>query len=417
MYRLTLLSSFLALIRASCPPSCTCTSKKVDCKGQIGITQVPTGIPTDTEILDLSECNIRNITKENFENLTNLVTVRLQKQNSGLSFADSSVFQGLKNLARVNLNENKMSSLPGGIFANLSKLTFVSLNDNPLSTLPGDLFQNSPNVESFLLGNTQLSKEVLAEIGEGKFGKNMTSLGIEGTPIQDLKIGFFSGLPKLANLAIKNCEINYIRADVLKGTKIKDIDFEGNPIKNIDPNAFRGDNPGVEIFKCAKCQLTSNVVYGFIKNMPALLRLVLSDNQLNNIPRDAFTGSRSLTDIDLANNSITTIEENPFADLSRCNSDPGCVKLKENPLNCDCNLAWFYKWTESKNWRDLEMLKCEAPGEVAGKKFTELEESQFCCSNGTKCGTSNSAWVVSAHSFVAVVSQLVILLGIPFIFT
>ena len=386
LFGFLLLSSFLVLLSSGCPSECKCPrDKKVVCSDTL-ITNVPSGIPEDTEILELSQCDIKNISMDSFKNLSNLIAIEIKEQKSGLNLQDAAIFHGLEKLQRVYLDGNGIDSLPEGLFANLSSLETVHLNDNPLTTLPDDLFQNSPNLKFFGLGNTKLSKEVLAKIGQGKFAANIEGLFLQGTPIQTLLRNFFSGLKNLNNLLLRNCQINYIQEDVLKGTKVTSIDFGENPIKSIDVNAFRGNSPAVISLKFPKCNLTTATVRN-IQNIPDLGSLFLENNKISHIPKDAFKNLKSLHLIKLSNNLIETIEENPFAELPKC-SDASCLQLDSNPLNCDCNLAWLHKWTE--NWGDLsrKSLKCTKPDKVAGKNFAELKASQFCCLNGTKCGNT-----------------------------
>ena len=309
-----LLSSFLVLLSsAGCPSKCDCSKeKKAVCSGTL--INVPSGIPEDTEILELSQCDIKKISMNSFKNLSNLRVIEIKEQKSGLNLQDAAIFQSLEKLQRVYLDGNGIVSLPKGLFANLSSLNTVHLNDNPLTTLPDDLFQNSPNLKFLGLGNTKLSKEVLAKIGEGKFAANIEGLFLQGTPIQTLLRNFFSGLKNLNNLLLRNCQINYIQEDVLKETKVTSIDFGENPIKKIDANAFRGNSPAVITLKFPKCNLTTAIV----QNVPALGSLFLENNNISHIPKDAFKTLKSLHFIDLSNNLIETIEENPFAELPKC---------------------------------------------------------------------------------------------------
>ena len=421
-----LLSSFLVLLSSGCPSECKCPrDKKVVCSDML-ITNVPSGIPEDTEILELSQCDIKNISMDSFKNLSNLIAIEIKEQKSGLNLQDAAIFQGLEKLQRVYLDGNGIVSLPEGLFANLSSLVTVHLNDNPLTTLPDDLFQNSPNLKFLSLVNTKLSKEVLAKIGQGTFAANIEALSLQGTPIQNLLSNFFSGLKNLKILVLRNCQINYIREDVLKGTKVTSIDFGENPIKTIDVNAFRGINSPAGIsLKFPKCNLTTAT----IQNIPVLDSLFLENNKISHIPKDAFKNLKSLHLIKLSNNLIETIDENPFAELPKC-SDTLCPQLDGNPLNCDCKMAWLHKWTE--NWDELarKSLKCTKPEKVAGKNFAELKPSQFCCLNGTKCGNmtpttttmtttimttakttgnrTNEAMIIASH-FITVTTHLIFL--------
>lgn len=270
------------------------------------------------------------------------------------------------------------------MFANLPRLRIVNLGYNPLLRLPVDLLENSTKVIRFYLVKTELARDVIEKIGRGHFGENI--LWLSGTLIERLLDDLFSGLPKLFKLDIVNCGIRSIGADILKGTNVHSIALHGNPISVIDENAFRGSKIGG--FDCEDCQLTSNVTFnGFLKKMTNLNTIKLPNIRLTCVPNDAFTGLKCLKVIDLSNNSISTIEDSPYADLIDCD-DTTCVQLRENPLNCDCNLAWLRLFADTieDDYNNTPSWKCAEPLSVAGKSLMSLNISQFC--RGSVAGQS-----------------------------
>jgi Leucine-rich repeat (LRR) protein len=345
----------------------------------------------------------------------NLTSIKIIKQNSGLTFNDSLVFQGLNRLSLIDFDDAHITSLPAGLFANLPRLNLVRLNNNRVGTLPDDLFENSTRVEYFQMANTQLHRDTIVKIGEGHFGKNIKSLWISGNYIQLLKDDLFTGLPKLENLAMNDCGINYIGQDILNGTQVTHVNLDGNPILFIYENAFRDSK--VSTFECNGCQLTSHVTFnGFLKKMP--LRVIrLRNNNLTHVPKNAFRGLTKLFLIDLSNNSFATIEKNPYANLPNC-YDSICIQLRNNPLNCDCNLAWLRTFANNIQG-DRTLWKCARPRSVAGKSLVSIKIDEFCCENANstkRCGSvpdPNNGWAVSAHMMVAILSQIVVMFGIP----
>ena len=206
--------------------------------------------------------------------------------------------------------------------------------------------------------------------------------------------------------------------------------------------------------------------------MTNLRTIRLRNNQLTRIPKDAFTGLRLLDVIDLSSNSISTIEENPYADLPDCD-DTTCIQLRENPLNCDCHLAWFklFANTIEDSNNNKPSWKCAEPKSVAGQSLVSLDILQFSCGTVTSATQPsatqpsvtqpsatqpsatqpsatqpsatqpsatqpsatqpsatqpsatqpsatqpNDGWMVSAHILFAVVSQIVVMFGIPLLF-
>ena len=412
---------------AGAPSGCECSNildgMKVECKDESTIEKIPSWIPNNTKFLEFENCNIRFLGQDSFKNLVNLTGVKILKQSDRLTFNDSSVFQGLNRLLGVSFESTDIASLPAGLFANLPRLKTVSLNSNNLATLPDDLLENSTNVQYFFIANTKLDKDVIAKIGEGHFGKNIQSLQIFGTYIQHLKDGLFSGLTKLIHLAIADCGIETIGTDVFKGTQVAVLALDNNPIKSINEYAFRDSK--VSTFQCKDCNLTSNVTFsGFLKKMKQLSRINLQNNKLTHVPKNAFNGLRELSIIDLSSNLIATIEDNPFANaiLPKCVTAT-CVQLHNNPLNCDCHLAWLRSFADEIKGDDKKLWQCGQPQNVTGKSLVSLKIYQFCCGNVNStmtCGSPNpdpnNGWVVSAHIMVAILSQILVIFGVPSLF-
>ncbi|XP_028408857.1 protein slit-like [Dendronephthya gigantea] len=404
------------------PRSCKCNlvRKSVECKDDEGITEIPSWIPNNTKFLTFENCSISLLHRGSFKNLVNLTGLKIRNNKQRLYFKDGSMFQDLKRLFGVDFSGDNIDSLPAGLFANFPRLQVVSLNYNPLVTLPVDLLENSTNLKHFECENTSLNESAIDNIGKGYFGKNILNLKLTGTPIRHLKDGLFSGLSKLSTLEITNCGIKTIGADIIKGTKISNIKLDGNPIEFINEKAFR--NSKISNFQCVGCHLCSNLTFnGFLKKM-SLHRISLQRNKLTYVPKDAFMNQRFLHTIDLSENLIETIEDNPYADLPSCDKTT-CVVLRDNPLNCDCKLAWLRSFADSIQG-NKSSWKCAKPQRFTGKSLVSVNINQFCCeSNNTSkkiCGlpdpNPNNGWVISGHIVVALLSQLLVVFGVPVFF-
>ena len=144
------------------------------------------------------------------------------------------------------------------------------------------------------------------------------------------------------------CEINGIGHDILKGTNVTSFHLDGNPVKVIDKNSFRGSK--VRAFGCDSCQLTSKVAFnGFLKKMD-LHSLFLTNNNITAIPQDAFTGL----------NNLDTLH------------------LRGNPLVCDCDLIWLRSFADHIKYSDKFSWKCALPRKVSGRSLISLKKSEMC---------------------------------------
>ncbi|KAM9302187.1 malignant fibrous histiocytoma-amplified sequence 1 homolog [Gastrophryne carolinensis] len=89
---------------------------------------------TNIQVLKLDRNKLRGVTQICcFRELETLIL----SKNELMDFPAE--IQYLVHLERLELNQNKIQTIPGGIFPNLKKLKYLKLNNNRLSELPGDL--------------------------------------------------------------------------------------------------------------------------------------------------------------------------------------------------------------------------------------------------------------------------------------
>ena len=78
---------------------------------------------------------------------------------TNLSELQTDDFSGLTGLTKLNLQENKLTSLPDGISEDLPALTWLNLSNNHFTTIPLQLFTLS-NLTYLNLENNELSGEI-----------------------------------------------------------------------------------------------------------------------------------------------------------------------------------------------------------------------------------------------------------------
>jgi Leucine-rich repeat (LRR) protein len=344
--------------------------------------EFPRGVFTnDTRWITIEKSSIKNLTKDDFIGLDGLT--RLEIIEGSLNEIQEGTFQRLVNLEDISLKDNQLVSFPPKAFANLTKLETVRLDKNLFEVLPDLMFENSPLKKLFLM-HSKLNSTGLDSIGSGRVTTSITELHLDYTNLVRLSKAQFTGLPKLANVGLLYCNIQYIGADFLFGTKVAIVDLHGNKIVKIDADALRGST--IDSFSCQYCGLTTDEVFGkdqFLLQATSLTRINLGHNDITHIPKDAFKGLTKLETLLLFYNNISTIDENPFTVLKDLDS----FGIQVNPFNCDCHLAWFHKIALDKIGKQLsgkDLLKkmtCASPSNVAGKTFPNLKTSEFCCAN------------------------------------
>nr|ABB21153.1 variable lymphocyte receptor A [Eptatretus stoutii] len=157
---------------------CTCNdqTKNVDCSSK-GLTAIPSNIPTDTDRLDLQSNKLSSLPRTAFHNLNKLTFLSLESNQ--LQTLPEGVFDQLVNLSKLYLQDNELKSLPSGIFDKLTKLTDLTLSQNKLQSLPHGVFDKLTNLNKLWLQNNQLKR-----VPEGAFNflEKLTRLQLYGNP-------------------------------------------------------------------------------------------------------------------------------------------------------------------------------------------------------------------------------------------
>nr|AIO08256.1 variable lymphocyte receptor C [Petromyzon marinus] len=148
-----------ACVEAGKSDVCICSSatdsspETVDCSSKT-LADVPPGIPTSTEKLQLNYNQLTSIPGMAFHSLTRLTYLSLY--DNKLQSLPVGVFDQLKNLNELRLDFNKLTSLPLGVFDRLSKLTWLNLNTNQLQSIPKGAFDKLTNLQTLDLRNNKL---------------------------------------------------------------------------------------------------------------------------------------------------------------------------------------------------------------------------------------------------------------------
>ncbi|WP_312074957.1 COR domain-containing protein [Chryseobacterium sp.] len=123
------------------------------------------------EKLDLSENKISSIDDDAFDNLENLIELDLSFND--LSYLPTSI-GNLKKLKRLILSGNKIKSLPKE-FENLTSLEFLDFDGNPIGRVPLEISsQGVSGIINYYLSlgdNAQLFEAKLLIVGQGNVGK------------------------------------------------------------------------------------------------------------------------------------------------------------------------------------------------------------------------------------------------------
>lgn len=187
--------------------------KTADCKS-VAITQVPRGLSTELQVLDLSNNFLPEIVANEFAqaNLGNLH--KLFIRNATLRQLHRDSLKGLAILIELDLSHNSLKQLPRAVFNNLIKIRAIMLNNNQLERLEDGLFKYLK-----FLHKIELKDNHLKHI-ETKTFVNLpvlTQIMLDGNRLTVLQRECFQHLDKLTELSMKQnpwnctCELRLFR--------------------------------------------------------------------------------------------------------------------------------------------------------------------------------------------------------------
>ncbi|XP_063282970.1 leucine-rich repeat and transmembrane domain-containing protein 1 [Pelobates fuscus] len=140
-----------------CPESCLCqtSSKIVDCSSR-GLLEIPSYIPSQTQILYLQGNQIRIINHTAFTNLPGLKILDLS--NNSISIVSPNAFHSLRSLQILNFTNNIILYLENQVFVSLMDLKELDLSLNRLFALPESLGNSTRNLTFLGVKQNQLQR-------------------------------------------------------------------------------------------------------------------------------------------------------------------------------------------------------------------------------------------------------------------
>uniref|UniRef100_A0A7E4ZYZ5 Glycosyltransferase family 92 protein n=1 Tax=Panagrellus redivivus TaxID=6233 RepID=A0A7E4ZYZ5_PANRE len=410
------------LIDNPCPSQCTCFGAVVDCSNR-GLSVIPSNLPKFTttllmnknqlseinadsglqklvnlEKIDLSHNNITFIHNEAFIGLAKLKELVLS--NNNLINVDRDMFGAFSSsLERLHLNGNKLECVMAETFGRLPNLTLLSLADNTIKSIDFAVFAQLPQMHSIYLAgnkfvcncdsyqfihhlNTNGTIKVLdnascdqPSILHGKqfydvphmvscesSRKICTAAGsycptgciCEGTTVRCSHAGlseFPTSLPaETTELYLNGNNITEINVSVLNGLEhLVKLDLSNNNLKVIENNIFH--------------------------NLNKLDVLILNFNHIQCVEDYAFSGLTNLRILSMHGNNLSMLSELSFSNLTRTIQQ---IAMLNNPLYCDCNMAWFNKWI-SQSYVESGLSKCAAPPQLQDQLILTANPSSFVC--------------------------------------
>ncbi|XP_043289270.1 protein artichoke-like [Venturia canescens] len=280
-----------------------------------------------SSLQEISDNAFSNL-KENLESLA-LVSGRLpqvpQKSLAGLHKLaaldlaanlihdlSSYCFWGLK-LIKLSLKGNQISKISEHTFAGLEdSLSDLDLEENKLKLFPMTALRRLDGLASLRLAWNEISE--IVDDGYSKLN-SLLILDLSSNNFDKLGEDCFRPCPILHTLSLYYNSIETIHKDAFVSLKdLESIDLSNNKIVFLDVTTFKGNE------RLRTIELSHNHIHyigGVFSRLPKLRELYLAENNILEIPADAFVGSISLAVIDLQQNAIRRIDARGLSSLTQ----------------------------------------------------------------------------------------------------
>ncbi|XP_065739011.1 transforming growth factor beta activator LRRC32 [Phocoena phocoena] len=250
---------------------CKKVDKEVLCRG-LGLLQVPSVLPRDIEVLDLSGNQLRSILASPLGFYTALLHLDLSANE--ISFLQPGVFQALPHLEHLNLAHNRLAvgtALSTGGLGPLPHLMSLDLSGNSLySGLAERLLAEAPALRSLSLAENSLTR-----LGRHTFWGTpaLERLDLHSNVLMDIEDGAFEALPHLAHLNLSRNSLTCISDFSLQQLRV--LDLSCNSIE-----AFQTAPEPRAQYQLAWLDLRENKLLHFpdLAALPRLIYLNVSNN-------------------------------------------------------------------------------------------------------------------------------------------
>ncbi|KAI4887676.1 hypothetical protein NFI96_014863, partial [Prochilodus magdalenae] len=264
----TLLFPLRSFCSQTCPDKCVCEqTASVQC---FRVQAVPSGLPRDVKKLNLGYNHITEINNRDLSSFLGLEEAILS--SCGLEQLEGSTFRGLRVLKTLDLQKNKLRSIPRGLPSSLENL---HLGHNRIHTL-----QESP-----LQGL-----------------KKLRVLNLQNNLISTLRSSTFSALTMLEALYLEGNKIETVQG-ALRLPMLIQLSLANNKISSL-PSAFFSS---LQLLKTL--DLSSNLLSKVPHDLPqALLHLNLDRNHIRTLKNRDMAQLRDLATLTACHNRLVSVD-------------------------------------------------------------------------------------------------------------
>ncbi|XP_063706507.1 uncharacterized protein LOC134835558 [Culicoides brevitarsis] len=203
---------------ASCPSICHCkwsNGKKSAVCNNLNLTQIPSNLSTELQVLMLNGNNISHLHREEFTTLRLINLQKIHLRNTGIRWVHRESFKDLKILVEIDLSYNLIESIDKQTFSGNDRLRILLMSGNPIKELVADQFPILPYFR-----NLEMEACKLQNIHETAFSNLdlLEYLNLKQNALSNLPEHVFNHMKNLKTLILEenpwNCDCTLKRFKV-----------------------------------------------------------------------------------------------------------------------------------------------------------------------------------------------------------
>ena len=406
---------------------------------------IPNGVPSNTEILQLSHNSIARLKTNDFKLMSSLKQLNLSF--NVLSILEGGSLNGLAKLRTLDLSFNIISQIQLPFLSSVMSLQQLNFTSNSLYSFISENVTH-PHLQTLILSRNRLGFFPNCTHKDGNMFPKLESLDLQGNSINVFTRDDFRGLAALEQLNLGRNQIKTIKTDCFRfAENLKSLKLDYNDLSSVDVNAFISNSlenltlakskfclnltssktitfqklPNLRLLNLGSCTFTTSLrseaysyllsqqhhleflnlymtrlnktkLFYLIGRLTNVKHLAISDNTFDNLERATFeTISKSLESLFMSKIRISTINQTSLPTIL-------WTKLKEidltaNPWNCDCGLVWFRKWLRTTNVtvkgyrKNPHEYECSAP-----TPYDKTPLSRMFHPTEIECFSSSADW-------------------------
>ena len=361
--------------------ACEQTEVLINCTGHT-LTSVPVNLPAGVKYMDVSHNQIDDVTFE----LIGLPQLEiLDLSFNRIARISNDTFQDKKHLLKIDLSHNL--------------LTFRDVLESGVTQLT--------SVTVLLIAHNQLGSNILSSTFWSMTALRILDLSFNNiSHITETSLNGDDGISDVTELYLQGNRLDRIPTAFLAHLRsLQLLDLSNNAFRAVEQSDFPSLTPHLGTLLLNSNSMLQTVGADAFAGLPGLKNIQISGcRRLSSIGSGALSATNNRTHIYLESNALTTLSEGILPWQRMANNS---LHIYNNPITCDCRVAWLAKAGVLRALARPELILCQQPIKLQGQRLIDSQLSQLACQQQNHSSTNDrtkprQTHVESGANFVGV---------------